>query len=72
MKCLFKRMGQNQMYESAPVFVLKLGFSYTFTCVAIVSQSLHFPRQAKPFPPAQSKVLWTKKRDDIRLRTSKH
>jgi len=46
MKCLFKRMGQNQMYESAPVFVLKLGFSYTFTCVAIVSQSLHFPRQA--------------------------
>jgi len=60
------------MYESVPVFVLKLGFLYTLTCMAIVPQSLHLPRQAKPFPPTQSKVLWTKKRDDIRLRASKH
>jgi len=26
MKCLFKNLVQNPIYESAPVFVLKLGF----------------------------------------------
>jgi len=30
------------MYKSAPVFVLKLGFLYTLTCVAIVPQSYTF------------------------------
>jgi len=59
------------MYENAPVFVLKLAFFYTLTCVAIAPHSLHLLGQARPLAPTQSKVLWTKKRDDFRLRTSK-
>ena len=45
---------------------LHLLFTGMLTWEPIVPQSLHLPRQIKPFQPSQSKVLCTKERDDIR------
>jgi len=41
-------------------------FAGMLTCGLIVPQSLHVPRQTKPFKPSQPKILCTKERDDIR------
>ena len=50
MKCLFKSLGQKSKVRKCPSVCLEIRFFYTLTCVAIVLQSLHLPRQAKPFP----------------------
>ena len=71
MKCLTKRLGQIQCAKVPQCLPWNEDFFNTFTWVAIVPQSLHLPRQAKPLPPSQSKVLWTKERDDIRRQTTK-
>jgi len=54
------------------MFVLKSGF-FKHTYVGCnCPQSLHVPLQTKLFTLAQSKVLWTKVRGDIRPHASKH
>ena len=59
MKCLFKSLGQKSNVSSV---CLEIRGFCTFSCVAIVPQSLHLPRQAKPFPPTQSKSFEQRKK----------
>ena len=49
MKCLFKSLGQKSKVRKCPSVCLEIRV-FLHTCVAIVLQSLHLPRQAKPFP----------------------
>jgi len=47
--------------------------SHQLNTALIVPQSLQLPLQPKPFTPSQSKVVWTKDRDDnVPPHTSKH
>ena len=70
----FKTMSSS--FKLRPTSFLKGGFALLVTVLPtwgpIVSQSLHLPCHTKPLQPSQSKVLWTKERDDIRRQTSKH
>jgi len=54
------------------MFVLKSELFNKDHWEAMVPQSLRLPLQTKILPPPQSKVLWTKERDDIRPQTSQH
>jgi len=57
---------------SYPDVCLEISFFDTSIWGAIAPHSLHLPGQTKLFPPSQSKGLWTKERDDIRLQITKH
>jgi len=59
---------QNVFPRGAKKFPAPL-FTGMLTWGPIVPQSLHLPRQKKPFQSSQSKVRYTKERDDIRRRT---
>jgi len=55
-----------------PDVCLEISFFDTSIRGASAPHSLHLPGQTKLFPPSQSKGLWTKERDDIRLQITKH
>jgi len=71
MKCSLKSLGQIQCAKVPRCSSWNKFFS-TLIWGAIAPQSLHLALQTNPFPPFQSKVLWTKTRADNRPQSSKY